>query len=184
MLQPDFKLLLFGIVPIKIKWIAYIDIFYFVATIFTGFLANWLPLSILYGVYMLGVTPSPVNATAALVSMLNFVIFYLISKTNRKTQGQKAFNRAMGYDKKVFSGNATAYKPKAEDAQKGGIHFKKMAKHSCAVCGKTEHDNDDLEFRYCSKCEGNYEYCSEHLYTHKHVTKEDNNNVTNFSDNK
>ena len=44
--------------------------------------------------------------------------------------------------------------------------------HRCAVCGRTELDGDDLEFRYCSKCEGNYEYCQDHLYTHKHVTKD------------
>lgn len=55
--------------------------------------------------------------------------------------------------------------------------FKKQAKimpqgrsrHKCAVCGRTEADGD-LEFRYCSKCEGNYEYCQDHLYTHQHVT--------------
>ena len=26
-------------------------------------------------------------------------------------------------------------------------------------------------FRFCSKCDGNYEYCEEHLYTHTHVKK-------------
>ncbi|EHI56466.1 hypothetical protein HMPREF9333_00328 [Johnsonella ignava ATCC 51276] len=41
--------------------------------------------------------------------------------------------------------------------------------HKCHVCGRTEKDGDDLEFRYCSKCNGNYEYCQEHLYTHIHV---------------
>lgn len=45
--------------------------------------------------------------------------------------------------------------------------------HKCAVCGRTEKDDPNLEFRYCSKCEGSYEYCSEHLYTHKHVTREE-----------
>ena len=42
-------------------------------------------------------------------------------------------------------------------------------KHKCAVCGQTERDNPELEFRFCSKCNGNYEYCSQHLYTHEHV---------------
>lgn len=42
-------------------------------------------------------------------------------------------------------------------------------RHRCAVCGKTELDDENEVFRYCSKCNGNYEYCSEHLYTHKHV---------------
>ena len=41
--------------------------------------------------------------------------------------------------------------------------------HKCAVCGRTELDSPDLEFRFCSKCNGNYEYCSEHLYTHQHI---------------
>jgi len=27
----------------------------------------------------------------------------------------------------------------------------------------------DLTFRFCSKCNGNYEYCENHLYTHKHI---------------
>ena len=41
--------------------------------------------------------------------------------------------------------------------------------HKCTVCGRTDKDFPDLEFRYCSKCDGAYEYCSEHLYTHKHI---------------
>ena len=45
----------------------------------------------------------------------------------------------------------------------------KITKHKCAVCGRTEDDGLDLEFRFCSKCNGNYEYCQEHLFTHKHV---------------
>lgn len=44
-------------------------------------------------------------------------------------------------------------------------------RHKCAVCGRTELDGPGMEFRYCSKCEGNYEYCQDHLYTHQHVTK-------------
>jgi len=47
----------------------------------------------------------------------------------------------------------------------------KIGRHRCAVCGRTEEDDPNLVFRYCSKCEGDYEYCQDHLYTHKHVTK-------------
>ena len=43
------------------------------------------------------------------------------------------------------------------------------AMHRCAVCGKTELDDPGLEFRFCSKCNGNYEYCQEHLFTHEHA---------------
>ena len=41
--------------------------------------------------------------------------------------------------------------------------------HRCAVCGRTELDDPCLEFRFCSKCNGNYEYCQDHLFTHEHV---------------
>lgn len=45
----------------------------------------------------------------------------------------------------------------------------RITKHKCAICGQTNEDNDNLEFRFCSKCNGNYEYCHEHLFTHEHV---------------
>ena len=47
------------------------------------------------------------------------------------------------------------------------------ARHRCTICGRTEKDAPDLEFRYCSKCAGDHEYCSEHLYTHVHITTEE-----------
>ena len=45
----------------------------------------------------------------------------------------------------------------------------KQTHHKCAICGQTEESNPNLVFRYCSKCKGNYEYCNEHLFTHKHI---------------
>lgn len=42
------------------------------------------------------------------------------------------------------------------------------AVHKCEVCGRTELDDPDLEFRFCSRCHGYHEYCLEHLYTHEH----------------
>jgi len=41
--------------------------------------------------------------------------------------------------------------------------------HRCAICGRTELDDPNLEFRYCSKCEGNYEFCQDHLFLHIHA---------------
>ena len=41
--------------------------------------------------------------------------------------------------------------------------------NKCAICGRTEADDPELVFRYCSKCVGNYEYCQEHLFTHEHI---------------
>ena len=41
--------------------------------------------------------------------------------------------------------------------------------HKCAVCGKTDTDYPNEEFRYCSKCNGYYCYCSEHIHNHVHI---------------
>ena len=43
------------------------------------------------------------------------------------------------------------------------------ARHKCTICGRTELDDEKLEFRFCSKCEGNHEYCQDHLFTHQHI---------------
>ncbi|MFH5835435.1 hypothetical protein ACHAL6_05070 [Proteiniclasticum sp. C24MP] len=43
--------------------------------------------------------------------------------------------------------------------------------HKCTVCGITEKDDPNMEFRFCSKCEGNYEYCEKHIRNHEHKTK-------------
>ena len=43
------------------------------------------------------------------------------------------------------------------------------ARHRCTICGRTELDDERLEFRYCSKCEGSHEYCQDHLFTHQHI---------------
>ena len=47
----------------------------------------------------------------------------------------------------------------------------RITRHKCAICGRTDEDDENLEFRFCSKCEGNYEYCQDHLFTHEHVKK-------------
>lgn len=186
-IQPDMQLLLFFVIPIKIKWLAYLDGAYFIATIVFGYLTPILPISVWQGLYQIGILPGSVYAayvlaTAAFVSMLNFVVFFLVSRTGRKTKAQKHFRQAMNYDKRSYRFNA-ADTTKTADNAKGSVKYSKVTKHKCAVCGRTENDGEDLEFRFCSKCEGNYEYCSEHLYTHQHVSKETKDNVTNFSNN-
>lgn len=41
--------------------------------------------------------------------------------------------------------------------------------HRCTVCGKTDTSHPDLEFRYCSRCNGYYCYCQEHISNHTHI---------------
>ena len=41
--------------------------------------------------------------------------------------------------------------------------------HRCTVCGRTDVSNPELEFRYCSQCNGYHCYCEEHIHNHQHI---------------
>ena len=53
---------------------------------------------------------------------------------------------------------------KKKDAQRG-------YRHKCAVCGRTDADFPDLEFRYCSRCAGYHCFCQDHIFNHVHFTE-------------
>ena len=85
-------------------------------------------------------------------SLLNFLVFFLRSKGKMHLSvGQ--IKRQQEFHQKMRAAGQT----------------KGITRHKCAICGRTELDGDDLEFRFCSKCNGNYEYCQYHLFTHEHV---------------
>ncbi len=41
--------------------------------------------------------------------------------------------------------------------------------HRCTVCGRTDVTNPELEFRYCSRCNGYHCYCEDHINNHSHI---------------
>ncbi len=51
------------------------------------------------------------------------------------------------------------------------IEMKNYVRHRCTVCGITERDDPNMEFRYCSKCSGHREYCMNHLKNHEHINE-------------
>lgn len=188
-IAPESRVMLFFIIPIKIKWLAYFDGIYIVLTIIIGYLSPLLPLlgdaaggTLLNGFISLGLLPyagsfgavcalAYVNATAALLSMLNFFVFFLMTRRSHATVGQRAFKRAMKEQKRNnMQRTRTVETNNNQNSNgKGFVKIPKTVRHCCAVCHRTEIDAPDLEFRFCSKCEGSYEYCSDHLYTHIHV---------------
>ena len=65
---------------------------------------------------------------------------------------------------------------KAAPRHTGSVSFgqtasKKAASytHRCTVCGRTDVSNPELEFRYCSKCNGYFCYCEDHISNHTHI---------------
>ncbi|MCI9003745.1 MAG: hypothetical protein HFH39_00555 [Lachnospiraceae bacterium] len=112
------------------------------------FKAKWMGiLDAAWMVFMFVVTGLP-GRVAILSSFLNFIIFFF-STRNYKRVSPKEIRRRQVYRQQVRQ-------PRA------------VSKHRCAICGRTEEDGAELEFRFCSKCDGNYEYCQDHLFTHQH----------------
>ena len=120
---------------------------FFVIPIKAKWLATFNGIYFLYGF----ITGNIATRVTIFMSLLNFIIFFILTR-NLSRFNPKEIRRKQNFNKQM------KIKPQ------GWTH------HRCAVCGRTEKDSPNLEFRYCSKCEGSYEYCSEHLYTHKHVT--------------
>ena len=84
-------------------------------------------------------------AVPIVASFLNFVLFFFSGGRMSRFR-PKEVKRRRDFQKAV---NRSRVNPET-----GGI-----AKHKCAICGRTELDDPNLEFRFCSKCNGNYEYC-------------------------
>ena len=138
-LYGEMQVLLFFVVPVKMKWMALIDVVLVVLDM-VG-LARM-------GYWMLALVP--------LASFVNFVVFTW------------PFWRAkLGLARHKTDPKVIHFKQAQKKAQETrGYH------HKCAVCGITDADDPDMEFRYCSKCDGYYCYCANHINNHVHIHKD------------
>jgi hypothetical protein len=93
-----------------------------------------------------------------LLVMLNYILFFAPTLISRI----KNARRQDEYAKKVHG--AHVY----ESPSKGKV-INDVPFHRCYVCGKTDLDDPNMTFRYCSSCNGNYEYCEDHLHNHVHI---------------
>ena len=130
---PEMEFRLYFAIPVKAKYLAF---FYILLEAYS---------------FMVGSLSSKVTIA---LSLLNFIIFYFISRRKNIISDVNNIQRkAKGSVKirPVHAGSAN------------------ISRHKCAVCGRTEKDDENMEFRYCSKCTDGLEYCMDHLYTHEHV---------------
>lgn len=91
------------------------------------------------------------NKFVIAASLMNFLVFWFTLK-NHMHMTPKQIHRRQEFKRDVRKSTS-------------------ITRHKCAICGRTEMDSPGMQFRFCSKCEGNYEYCEEHLYTHTHVKR-------------
>ena len=147
-LYPDAQFTLFFIIPVKARYLALFDLFIIILGVFDFFPHNLFPL-IALGNYFLAFGRDCKN------------LLPISWRVNANRAARKAvhprsktipFNNAGSYQ-------ATHAKPKAPYT------------HKCTVCGRTDVDSPDLEFRYCSRCKGYHCYCAEHISNHAHITE-------------
>lgn len=136
-LFPETRVLLFFIIPVKIKWLAIVDAVYFAL--------------------MVLLNPFPVNLLP-IVAVLNYLIFcgewlFDYVRPSRMKQRSRTIN----------------YKREARRINRERANAPYNRK--CAVCGRTDTDFPNLEFRYCSRCAGYHCFCQDHINNHVHFTE-------------
>lgn len=141
---PNAQVLLMFIIPVRMKWMGIVyGVLLLYEVIFPGFgfaVFDW------------------AKRVMIIASLLNFLIFFL---TNRTTL---TLDRNIRATRNNFKRNASMMQSRERAVRSGDI-----TRHKCAVCGQTEVTSPNLSFRFCSKCNGNYEYCENHLFTHTHI---------------
>lgn len=140
MLWPDAQVLLFFIIPIRIKYLAYFDLAWFAFSI-----ARYIGL----GAWPYAIIP--------VMALLNFVIFFWPELTRFFRLEQSRTKQAAHFHNTTAGARRQAQQPEAGVRQ-------------CAVCGRTNLTNPELDFRYCSRCAGYHCFCSDHIFSHVHFT--------------
>ena len=140
-MYPDAQVWFYGVIPLKAKWLAWADI---------ALMAWNIARSVRYGAYA--------SALAAVVAILNFVIFFW-----------EDIKSILGIQSRQRSRQTIQFKSAVRQQKKA--ETERGYRHKCEVCGRTDADHPELEFRYCSKCQGYHCFCSDHIFDHQHFTK-------------
>ncbi len=143
-LYPQSGFLLFFIIPVKAWVFALFDL----AVIFIGLFQ----------------TPFTAYNLFPLVALGNYFLFFgkdvlNVVPLSWQNKLRKLFRKAPKQPKVIqFHGNQQSKKADTP-----------AYTHKCSVCGRTDVSNPELEFRYCSKCNGYYCYCEDHINNHTHI---------------
>ncbi len=143
---PDVQVLLMFIIPLKIKVLGII----YAIILGLDFFGSFMAATQAYKAGSVVWYYSAANCFAILFSLMSAIIFFVTTRRSFRTPRQ--IKRQHEYKKQT-------------------VQMRKISKHKCAICGRSAEEFPELDFRFCSKCDGNYEYCNDHLFTHTHVTR-------------
>ena len=165
-LVPDQRVMLMFFIPIKMRWLALV---YFGLTLYE--VANGIYSAVIYwvkynsayiGIFWLCVALFP------LIALLNYFLFLGKNVRNLLPQSWQR-SRANRKASRDFRAKVNA-EPNPDWAKNyRSSTGERPYRHKCTVCGRTDTDYPDLEFRYCSKCAGYRCYCIDHINNHVHI---------------
>jgi len=106
----------------------------------------------------------------SLVALANYFLFFgkgvlYVIPMSWQADFRRLFRRKKG---KTSAGKTIPF-PTAGSYEATTATVKAPYTHKCTVCGKTDVSNPELEFRYCSRCQGFHCYCQEHISNHTHI---------------
>ena len=118
---------------------------------------KWLALLDVALILLEGVESGPFVILLALPSFINYFIFTW-----------PFWSMKLGFVRRRADPQVINFKKAQRQAQKKAKETGGWL-HKCAVCGITDQDDPNMEFRYCSKCDGYYCYCAGHINNHIHI---------------
>lgn len=153
-LYPNAQFLLLYIIPVKAWIFALLDLVLTFYDVIQLTVAGYFPFSLF-----------------PFVALLNYFLFFGKDVLNVIPMSWRAnASRLFKRKKKYSPGPAkTIPFPTAGSYQATVSTPKAPYRHRCTVCGRTDVSDPELEFRYCSRCNGYYCYCEEHIGNHTHI---------------
>ena len=160
-LIPEQRVYLYMILPVKMKWLAWLDL----GLTALGIARGLYEAVIFWRIYgpVIGVAFT-LYSLFPLIALLNYFLFFGRNIKNLFPRRKRA-NRRTDYR---WENNAEPDFRRAASQQSKAAE-EKPYRHKCTVCGRTDVDCPGLEFRYCSKCKGYFCYCIDHINNHTHV---------------
>lgn len=147
--MPEAEVRLYFVLPIKMKWMVIVFLLELLYEIFSAFKVGFAYASAYSQGTLFAIRAGLSLSGAVIFALINLIVFVLAGKRRVSLKHKKR--------QREFKSQFSQPRPGSGIGQ-----------HKCAICGRTELDDPTLVFRYCSKCEGNKEYCQEHLFTHQH----------------
>ena len=108
-----------------------------------------------------------------MISLANYFLFFGSDVLNVLPRSWRVNARRLFRKKNTYAPKED--RPKVVPFPTAGSYQATVARpqapytHRCTVCGRTDVTNPELEFRYCSRCNGYHCYCQEHISNHTHV---------------